>query len=140
MKTRTQTDMEMAARLVDEVAKTQDAETRKIFGGLCHSFPIMVRTCGLCQAVAFSEDKATVSTGTAKPRQKAHKLLLEHVAVLLNGPNQQLSPADRARGATVSEYMHDTLRILSAWVFWKRFAVSILKVQSAKDAKENTDV
>ncbi|MDW8104664.1 MAG: type III-B CRISPR module-associated protein Cmr5 [Armatimonadota bacterium] len=126
MKTRAQQDMELAAQLVQQVSQ-QDGETQRIYGGLCHSFPVMVRTCGLCQAIAFSRAKE----GEGKePREKAHRLLLQHVAEILDVRGDLLQVV---RNASASDYMLYTRRILSAWVYFKRFAESILKVSSAAE-------
>lgn len=136
MKTQSQDDMETAARLVQDVASKESDGTKKIFGRLCHSFPIMVRTCGLCQALAFSDDKRTVPQGkTATDRHKAHKLLLKHVAELVGAVDEN-ALLIRVRNDDLAAYMLDTRRVLSAWIYWKRFAVSILKVESARD-KDN---
>lgn len=140
MRTRAQEDMELAASLVQEVAEKypdEKSQARKIFGGLCHSFPIMVRMCGLCQALAFSEDKAT-ATDKKSPRNEAHELLLDHVSALLQ-VDGRASLLKRVRTEDVNEYMFDTRRVLAAWVYWKRFAVSILKVETARDAEEDND-
>lgn len=86
MKTRAQQDLELAARLVSKIAedyKEEEHPVRKLYGGLCHSFPVMVRTCGLCQAVAFSEDKKTKTGDKESDRNIAHRLLLQHVAELI---------------------------------------------------------
>lgn len=130
MKTRAQQDMELAEKLVQAVS-THDKETQTIYGGLCHSFPVMVRTCGLCQAIAFSQAKA----GEGKDsREKAHDLLLKHVAQVLGVRGDLLTTV---RDASASDYMLYTRRILSAWVYFKRFAESILNVSSA--AQEGGD-
>jgi len=129
MKTRAQQDMDLAARLVQEV-RSQDRETQQIYGGLCHSFPVMVRTCGLCQALAFSQAKAGDGQDA---REKAHRLLLQHVQKVL-ALNGDVLPA--VREASASQYMLYTRRVLSAWVYFKRFAESILEVKSAASAEE----
>lgn len=130
MKTRAQRDMELAENLVRLVSQEPKKEVRDIYGGLCHSFPVMVRTCGLCQAVAFSKAKA----GEGKEsREKAHTLLLQHVQQLLGVQGDLL---DALRGMSASQYMLYTRRILSAWVYFKRFAESILKVTSAAAGEE----
>lgn len=131
MKTRAQTDMEMAYDLVNEVTQKPE-EVKKIYGGLCHSFPIMVRTCGLCQAIAFSKDKATSDGDLGQ----AHSLLLKHVVTLID-PQVPLinlqsdSLLKNILDADSRQYMFYTRRILSAWIYFKRFAVSVLKVESA---------
>jgi CRISPR-associated protein Cmr5 len=129
MKTRAQQDMELAARLVQDV-RSQDKETQQIYGGLCHSFPVMVRTCGLCQALAFSQAKACEGKDA---REKAHRLLLEHVqkVLALNGDVLQV-----VREASASQYMLYTRRVLTAWVYFKRFAESVLEVKSAASVEE----
>lgn len=129
--TRSQELMKLAEAQVREVAAMSE-QVKKIYGGLCHEFPVMVRMCGLCQAVAFSLDKAG---NNQTDRERAHELLLQHVAQVLG--------VDRARLAqyiwnlNTVEYMLATRQLVEAWLFFKRFAVSILKVKSAKEAQEN---
>lgn len=130
MKTRAQKDMELAEQLVLEV-KTQNAEVQEVYEGLCQKFPVLVMTCGLCQAVAFSEDKATAD-GRPNKHNIAHGLLLEHLAHLLsNGAQQDAAGWLHGRlfgqDVTASQYMMDTRRVMTAWIYFKRFAVSLLQ-------------
>lgn len=127
--TRAQQDLQLAEQRVSAVEG--DAEVRKIYGGLCHSFPILVRTCGLCQALAFSKDKSTATGGEPKPRNRAHARLLEDVACLLRVEGGD--PVAAVRTADTTTYMLHTRRVLGAWIYFKRFAVSILKVQPGED-------
>lgn len=130
--TRSQQLMQTAERLVREVHDAHsENEVGKTYGGLCHEFPVMVRTCGLCQAVAFSLDKAG---NNDKPREKAHELLLRHVACILGVERNDLGRHIQ-RLSTV-DYMLATRKVVSAWLFFKRFAVSILKVKDASSAKD----
>lgn len=132
MRTRAQDYLVLAERMVSQVAE-EEAQVQKIYGGLCHSFPILVRTSGLCQALAFSKDKATVTEGMRSPRSRAHELLLDHVRQVLGLPGgDALAAVSEAELAT---YMVYTRRILAAWLYFKRFAVSILKVRSAQEAE-----
>lgn len=133
--TRSQELMQTAARLVGAVAQAypdEDDQVRKIYGGLCHEFPVMVRTCGLCQAVAFSLDKAG---NNQKDREKAHELLLVHLAQVLRVERAVL--AGHIQGLDTTQYMLATRNVVSAWLFFKRFAVSILKVKTAQAALED---
>jgi len=135
-KTRAQKDLILADKLVTEVAQ-KDGSVQKIYGGLCHSFPVLVRTCGLCQALAFSEAKS--KAGEDAGRKEAHALLLRHVAGILGMQEAATneSPAlEAVRDAGVTEYMLQTRRVLSAWIYFKRFAESRLKVASAQDSQE----
>jgi CRISPR-associated protein Cmr5 len=134
MKTRAQELLSTAAKLVGEV-EGKEKEIRDIYGGLCHSFPVMVRTCGLCQAVAFSFDKMTPTSGGKSNRNEAHKLLLEHVSKIL-GFADPATLLKRIREDSASQYMLYTRQVLTSWVYFKRFAVSILKVEDARAAEE----
>ncbi len=118
--TRAQRDMKLALDLVCEL-ENADVELKRIYGGLCHNFPVLVMQSGLCQALAFSADKATGEGN----RAKAHKKLLEHVSKIL-GSDALKAPQD----STVIQYMHHTRRVLESWVYFKRFAKSVLKVEA----------
>jgi len=131
MKTLSQEMMQQALDLVREVVQ-QPPKTREIYGNLCHEFPVLVRTCGLCQAVAFCADKAQ---SDEKARAEAYRLLLKHIGKVLGvetdgngGANDQLLKT--ILQASTTEYMLHTRRVLQAWVYFKRFAVSVLGVKT----------
>ena len=113
---RSQADMALAARRVEAVYEMPWAAD---YGRLCHDFPVMTLTCGLCQAVAFSQAKAAGGGN----RADAHKRLLADVAEIVGVAPEKIAVASAA------DYMHYTRRILAAWIYFKRFAVSILKVE-----------
>ena len=127
--TRQQHHMSLALDHITEVAGHPEG-VRTIYGGLCHSFPIVVRSCGLCQALAFVAAKAAPST----ERGTAHTLLRGHIAAAFAlQPGKLL---DTIRAAEMPAYMRHTRTVLDAWIFYKRFAVSILKVESAQEGEE----
>lgn len=165
MRTRSQRDLQEALRCVREV-EGENAAVRKVYGGLCHRFPVMVYTIGLTQTLAFHEAKAS-STGTVdqssqgdkakeKPqrsaggdeargdvrisgadRKKAHALLLRHVAQVLGHQAQgQQKLSEYVAAFDAETYMYATRRVLQVWIYFKRFAVSILKVESSSDSDE----
>lgn len=119
--------MKLARCRVEIVASKPEENVRKIYGGLCHEFPVMVRTCGLCQAVAFSLDKAQSN--------EAHSLLLDDLSAVLGVARNQLPT--HIEGMKTTEYMLATRKVLSAWLFFKRFAVSILRVRNASEAGQD---
>ncbi|MGH9176739.1 MAG: type III-B CRISPR module-associated protein Cmr5 [Vicinamibacterales bacterium] len=123
VRTRQQRDLEIAVRHIREVQTSPMTQTeRDRYGGLCHTFPILVLTNGLCQAVAFLADK-----GANKP-EGAHRTLLGHVAELLEIDRSNLLSA--IQNAAVLDYIRYSERIIEAWVFYKRFAVSMLDVDA----------
>jgi CRISPR-associated protein Cmr5 len=131
VQTRAQQAMQQALKLVQTVAGKPD-KVKEIYGGLCHDFPILVRTCGLCQAIAFSADKAQ---SDEKARAEAHQLLLQHVGEILGVRTQGKGGADDPLLKTIIQadamrYMLYTRQLLHAWVYFKRFAVSILGVKT----------
>jgi len=133
MKTRAQNDLILAEKLVSEVAKeypNKKDQARQIYGGLCHSFPVMVRTCGLCQALAFSAAKAKAGGGA---RADAHGQLLRHVGKIIG---HEENPLKAVQEADTTRYMLYTRQVLSAWIYFKRFAESILEVKSAKEGQD----
>jgi CRISPR-associated protein Cmr5 len=119
--TRAQSDMKKALELVSGL-EGEAEKVKNIYGGLCHNFPILVRQSGLCQALAFSADKAQGDGD----RARAHQKLLEHVAKIL-GTNNALQAVQQADAIG---YMHYTRRVLSAWVYFKRFSASVLGVHT----------
>jgi CRISPR-associated protein Cmr5 len=126
--------MKLALELVKQVADDPklDDTARKIYGGLCHDFPILTRTCGLCQAVAFSADKAQ---SDEQARAEAHQLLLRHIGAILGVPTDGKGGANdpllkAIMEADALQYMLYTRQVLHAWVYFKRFAVSVLGVKT----------
>jgi|YNPBryunderm2012_1023409.scaffolds.fasta_scaffold17164_2 CRISPR-associated protein Cmr5 len=122
--TRSQRDMKLALDLVAEVEQryknSQPDKTKGRYQALCQEFPVMVRTMGLCQTLAFCEAKKGSEEGLAE----AHGLLLDHVGKIL-GTDALLS---MVQNASVVEYMHQTRRVLDAWTYFKRFSKSVLSV------------
>lgn len=118
---------------VQAVAKEKQ-EVRDIYGGLCHKFPILVLTCGLCQAVAFVEAKAAKDDS----RGQAYRLLRHHVVSVLGLTEASL--LTEVQKARLPVYIRHTRHIRQAWVYYKRFAVSLLRVESAAslDTQEDT--
>jgi CRISPR-associated protein Cmr5 len=108
-------------------ANTAPAAAKQVFGNLCHSVPVLLGTNGLVQTIAFVEDKI----GDQPPekrgdRERAYELLRDEIAHLLDLP-----PADlltRVRESDVLQYQRYTRTVLDAWIYYKRFAVTVLHV------------
>ncbi|MDW8481321.1 MAG: type III-B CRISPR module-associated protein Cmr5 [Meiothermus sp.] len=130
VRTRAQEDMALALKLVSEVEQTIKDESRTGTKGryqsLCQEFPVMVRTAGLCQAIAFSYAKK----GEEEGLPRAHQLLLNHVAAILQPQPNVDALMKEIQDASATEYMHMTRRVLDAWVYFKRFSKSVLSVEA----------
>lgn len=123
--------MHALERVEAVLEEQQDRKVVDAYGGLCHKFPMLLRNHGLAQTCAWIEAK---SSGNS-PLSTAYGLLREHVAATLNLEN----PSDLlayVREANVQDYMLRTYILMDAWVYHKRFAVSILQVQDASGSDE----
>jgi CRISPR-associated protein Cmr5 len=122
--------MALALRLVSEIEQTIEdnsrAGTKGRYQSLCQEFPVMVRTAGLCQALAFSYAKK----GDEKGLPRAHDLLLQHVAAILQSQPDVGALMNKIQKAPAAEYMHMSRRVLDAWVYFKRFSKSVLSVEA----------
>ncbi len=120
-----------------EALQGEHAEgTRKVYGGLCHTLPILVRTNGLSQTIAFVQEKAG---GTESARRDAYRALQGHIAQTLGVDSaDQLLAA--VHGASLTEYQRQTKTLLEAWVYYKRFATSFLGILPGDEVEEEVDV
>jgi CRISPR-associated protein Cmr5 len=112
-------------RALDDVRTVsgQPEVVRKVYGGFWHALAVLVRTCGLCQTVAFIEAKQSGESD----RPQAFRLVRDHIAGILDVAESRLL-LDSVRGWETLEYMRRTRSVLEAAVYYKRFAESILKV------------
>ncbi len=132
--TRSQRDLRLALEKVLAVERAYPSKdpqgTKGRYQALCQDFPVMVRTMGLAQALAFAEAKK----GDGDGLEKAYALLLEHVAAVLGVEGRNLLTEVQQTDAL--QYMHYTRRVLEAWVFFKRLAEGQLSVdKERKDAR-----
>jgi len=117
MRTRSQIAMGRALKDVSSMAG-RDEKLRKAYGSLCHAFPVMIRQNGLCQTLAFFESKRSPGD--------AFDVMLKHIVGTLPGSTGNMM--ERIRDCGLQEYLHFTRELLDTWIYYKRFAVSILGV------------
>ncbi len=123
-KTRNQ---ELAEKVYEQVIKWKDnSETNtKAYGGMCHKLPILIRSAGLAQALAFVDTRN-------KDKTPQKEVLVDLARVLGKEKDTFLN---EVRTMPLSEYIYVTRQSLLALNWFKRFAVSILHVE----ANSNTD-
>lgn len=93
---------------------------RDAYGSMAHKLPVLIRTAGLAQALAFVE---------ARGKEPHHDLLNHLSEIVRNGQHDLVS---QSRSATsLSEYMRLTHETLAALLWYKRFAQSVLDVEDA---------
>jgi len=122
-------DRQYAAAIFQQIERDIEPQSRshqKKYGSMAHKLPVLIRTAGLAQGLAFVESRGI----------EEHKLLLDHIA-------QVVGLTDRAKLAECSrttvklvDYMHLTRNVLKALTWYKRFAQSVLKVESSDEDDE----
>ena len=95
------------------------------YGSMAHKLPILIRTAGLAQALAF-----VIARGKGE-----HKRLLKDLALTLKQQNGE-NLAETAMNAALSEYIYLTQQALAALLWYKRFAQSVLDVQPGIEESE----
>ena len=112
------------ARSVYENVKRYENENkseRDGYGRMAQKLPVLIRTAGLAQALAFVDAKATGNN------EKAYHQLLDDLAAVLEYDNRQ-ELLRQSREENLIRYMALTRRALLALTWFKRFSQSILKV------------
>ncbi|MCP3746782.1 type III-B CRISPR module-associated protein Cmr5 [Paenibacillus sp. A3M_27_13] len=119
------------AQAAFEGIKSLDADSvvAQQYGQLCHRFPSLVLTNGLRLAVTFFQAKS-------KSVESPHALYLQH---MWNALGLDRSWNDELRKEN-ADYLHLSRRVLSASVWFKRYAEAILKIEQGTDAPEQEGI
>ncbi len=97
------------------------------YGQLCHRFPSLVLTNGLRLAVAFFRAK-----GKEDGKERAHKLYLQHMGQAVG---YDFTKGEGYVPEQNTEYLHLSRKVLSASVWFKRYAEAVLNVKQAVDVE-----
>ncbi len=108
-----------------KTVKSRPETARDRYGSMAHKLPILIRTAGLAQALAFVNARG----------KEEHKLLLNDLALTLKQQNRE-NLVETAMNATLSEYIYLTQQTLAALLWYKRFAQSVLDVQPGTEESE----
>src|SRR5712692_10915034 len=114
-------DQKYAVDVYKKVSQVTD-KNRNSYGSMAHKLPILIRTAGLAQALAFVESKAKNKT--------ALKQLLNDLSETVDKPGIL---TETARTAPLSEYMLLTQQTMAALLWYKRFAQSVLGIQAGDE-------
>lgn len=108
-------------QLVSRVVSA-DEQYRKRYGSMAHTLPILIRSAGLVQALAF------VAARPDKPQYRPQLRLLEDLALVL-GFSDAAALGTASRTAPLADYLHLTKEALQALLWFKRYAQSVLGVE-----------
>ncbi|MCI0392596.1 MAG: type III-B CRISPR module-associated protein Cmr5 [Acidobacteria bacterium] len=103
------------------------------YGSMAHKLPVLIRTAGLAQALAF-----IAASGQKKPpHQQLLEDLAQAIAHLTGGRQTAAQLLEKSRTAALGDYMKLTRDALSALLWYKRFAQSVLNVEPGDEPAEN---
>lgn len=98
---------------------------RRKYGAMAHKLPVLVRTAGLAQALAFVDARG----------DGAHKQLLRDLAGTVGCSNAEILLED-SRKLAFYEYMRLSQKVMAALLWYKRFAQSVLGVEPGEEDEE----
>ncbi len=129
MQTRDQILATAAFQRVEAILNGKPPEYRKKYGSMAHTLPVLIRTAGLAQALAFVEARG----------DEAQRQLMDDLARTLTFTDGN-ALANQSRKAPLREYMILSQRAIAALLWFKRFAQSVLNVDAATedDAEDAT--
>lgn len=127
-------DQRFAKHVFEQVSafkqKNTDQKKIKQYGSMAHKLPVMIRSAGLAQSLAFVQAKCK--------KQKACMQLLNDLAKTLDQPAGETF-VEKSRNASLDDYMFLTQNALAALLWYKRYAQSVLNVESGEEADEEDD-
>lgn len=117
-------DQEYSVQIFAQVTRmsTEEEAARDKYGSMAHRLPVLIRTAGLAQALGFVQSRGT-------PEQQQ---LIQDISEVVGVSNI----CEGSREAELGEYMRLTRDVMAALVWYKRFAESVLDVQSDADGKD----
>ncbi|HZO75960.1 MAG TPA: type III-B CRISPR module-associated protein Cmr5 [Ktedonobacteraceae bacterium] len=133
MLTRDQEYAISAHKCVTQINKDyeKDEQSKRRYGSTAHKLPILIRTAGLAQALAFVETRG-------KGDDNPYRYFLRDLKTTI-GKDEQASLCEYACAAELDEYMLLTQQVLHALVWYKRFAQSILDVDASARIDEGEE-
>ena len=113
-------EQRFVAKIFEQVKEIKNDE-RSQYASMAHKLPVLIRTAGLAQALAFVEARHDVKS----PQRK----LLEHLGKVVG--NDKLAETSRTTN-NLGEYMRLTQDVLAALLWYKRFAQSVLGIDASE--------
>lgn len=104
-----------------------DKTDRDDYGRYAHKLPVLIRTAGLAQAIAYTEAKCAQRAGVLELLDNLAEQANDNGMLEEGNGRQALSAASKS--VNLSAYRMLTQEIQACLVWYKRFAVSVLKVE-----------
>lgn len=114
--------------------KNQKAEASR-YGAMAHKLPMLIHTSGLIQALTFVDARHQEGSGPDRLLEDLSKTVLG-----ANGAKEKLLSEARGEGSSnLKAYIYLTRQVLSALLWYKRYAQSILGVETGQDEDTEGD-
>jgi len=108
--------------------KDQKPEASR-YGAMAHKLPLLIHTSGLIQALTFVDARHKAGSGPSRLLEDLSKTVLGE-----NGTKEQLLSGARGEGSSnLKAYIYHSRQVLSALLWYKRYAQSILGVEAGQD-------
>ena len=117
-------EQELAEKVYNKVKVHEIMPDAKQYGSMAHKLPILIRTAGLAEGLAFVESRGN----------EAHKALLKDLAEVVSGQAREAFTA-QSRTADLQNYVFLTHRSMLALKWFKRFAQSVLGVDATEEGE-----
>lgn len=128
MKTREQKYADSAFQQISDDIETKNRAYQKKYGSMAHKLPVLIHSAGLAQALQFVESRGS----------NEQKVLLKHLANTV-GCASKAELLDKSRSVGLNDYIHLTEKSLSALLWYKRFAQSVLKVEAGDEENDTSE-
>ncbi len=110
---------------VKEYKDREDEKSSKKYGAMALKLPILIYTAGLAQALAFVQSRD----------KKPFDALLEDLAQVVSGESAKVF-FTKSRTNELQEYIYLTKQTMIALDWFKRYAQSILKVETTDSVED----
>ena len=133
-------DQQNAAQVFNQVKKLLECERKeqKQYGSIAHKLPVLIRSAGLAQALAFVAATAKRGKDAEKTKWTPQLQLLDDLAQMLKLENAE-ELLTQSRSVSLDEYMFLTQTALAALLWYKRYAQSVLDVEPSDEADDQDD-
>lgn len=99
------------------------------YGAMAHKLPMLIHTSGLIQALTFVGARHKEGSGPSRLLEDLSKTVLGE-----NGTKENLLSEARGEGSSgLKAYIYLTRQVLSALLWYKRYAQSILDIEAGQD-------
>jgi CRISPR-associated protein Cmr5 len=123
-----------ANKIYGQVKALKESGTKKEqrqYGSFAHRLPILIRTAGLAQALAFVDAKCRESQQGGGNTPPAPKLLNDIAQVIDCTDGDAL--LEKSRTSPLYEYMRLSQQVMAALLWYKRFAQSVLNIKQGDE-------